>query len=231
MKTLLLSLGLITTITTVANSAISVKTSTDIINSTNNLSNYKEKEYKTELVETMNLKISNANEEEIKQLILDSLFLLNNQVHINTKLFDDLQDYQMKALFSDIKFENAIQEMYQNKMLIINDQGKFIFIDFNNIQPQIAGVWAVSHWYWFGWWKLVFDHSTSVSMTYLLDTLSGAMDLAEVIADWYPWSAVMLALFSAFCFANSLIFDSYDHGKGVWIGWYIVVPDMGWGSN
>ncbi len=229
MKSLLLSLGLGTALLSITNFAASIKSSTNLVNNTTNqLSN--SEQYAKELATTMDLEISNNNEEQIKQIVLNSLFIVNNQVCVNTNSFVNLQDLKIKNLFIDANFEKTIQKMYENKMLVLNEEVKFVFTDFK-VQFEKTGVWVEKHWYWFGYWKLHLDHQSSISMNYILDAASSGTDIAYAISGWFPISGVILAAFSVFSFANSLIFNLYDHGKGVWIGWFIVIPDMGWDSN
>lgn len=229
MKSLLLSLGLTTTLLSTTNFGSSIKSSTNIATDINH-SLLNSDKYTKELVATMDLEISSNNKEQIKQIILNSLFILNNQVYINTHLLINLQNFKIKTLLNNSNFEKIIQKMYKNKMIVLNEERNFVFAD-SVVHFKNKNVWKEWHWYWFLYWKLHLNHEISASMTYILDTASSVTDVAYAISDIFPMVGTALGIFSAFCFANSIIFDSYDHGKGIWIGWFLAVPDMGWGSN
>lgn len=137
MKGLLLTLGLSAVIATTTNTAVRIETAKNLIANSSHVANYEN--YKKNLIDFMDFKISSDNEEQIKEMILNSIFLLNGEVYVNNYLFDNMQDYQLKTLLQHENFEKSIQNMYKNRFLVINEKGRFVFIEFN-VQPQIAGV-------------------------------------------------------------------------------------------
>ncbi|WP_308149876.1 hypothetical protein [Spiroplasma sp. AdecLV25b] len=91
-----------------------------------------------------------------------------------------------------------------------------------------ASVWAESHWYWFGYWKLHFSHDAIETFG---ESGHGATEIAAAISLAFPPAAPAALAIAGVVLANIALLRSYDYGNGSWLGIYLLVPDMGWGSN
>ncbi|WP_338969371.1 hypothetical protein [Spiroplasma endosymbiont of Labia minor] len=176
------------------------------------------------------------NELILKSAIEKSLFFKNNKVYIN---INRLKQYNLNDdIFSILKsdyFKNKLNEIFNLNLITFSNNIFYIVKpnEFNSFSEKnsFGNFWKVEHWYWFGWWRLHFDEQATKNIASILDFSSNSTDVGQAIGNMFPKIGITLTIFGIFCVANSFIFSLVDKGNGVWIGFWTLIPDVGWGAN
>ncbi len=180
---------------------------------------YIEKYFKTKTVQEI---------QELKQNLLSAIGLKNDVVTFDkTKLNKKIWDLKIYQIITSDQYLQVLNWYYKNKIIIFDEQGKAHFNSFLSKKVNESSWWIESYAYWFGYWRL---HLSSSAIEAFIDHSAEATEIAEQLAA-VPFINVGAVAIAAILTANAAVLKSYDHGRGAWMGWYILIPCMGFGSN
>lgn len=179
---------------------------------------------------------------ELEGDLLNSLSLVNQSIQINFDLLETYKsDIELYRVLTNNDFIDALDSTYTAGLLTYDVNYQIFSFDDNNFQAESdKHYWREKHWYWFGYYKKHFDHELSEVMADRYDLYGEHVDIArdqlgETLENAFPelggiLNDVLAGLKVIFTLKAS-IFEEYDHGKGVWIGYMWGIPNLGWGSN
>ncbi|WP_425381338.1 hypothetical protein [Spiroplasma endosymbiont of Polydrusus pterygomalis] len=180
---------------------------------------YIEKYFKTKTVQEI---------QELKENLLSAIGLKNDVVTFDkTKLNQKIWDLKIYQIITSDKYLQVLNWYYKNKIIIFDEQGKAHFNFFLSKKVNESSWWIESYAYWFGYWRL---HLSSSAIEVFINHSAEATEIAEQLAE-VPFINVGAVAIAAILTANAAMLKSYDYGRGAWMGWYILIPCMGFGSN
>ncbi len=186
--------------------------------------------------------LANHPDSELEEDLLNSLSLVNQSIQINFDLIEVYKnDIELYQVLTSSDFIAALNNIYTTGLLTYDVNYKTFSFDDNDFQTESnKHYWREKHWYWFGYYKKHFDHELSEVMADRYDLYGEHIDMArdqvgETLENAFPElggivNDVLAGLKVIFTLKAS-IFEEYDHGKGVWIGYMWGIPNLGWGSN
>ncbi len=171
--------------------------------------------------------------------------ILNSAPKYNISLNKNLilKDYNENIINSDIYNLLASQNYIDNINEEINaNEINSIYIDNNKLNfngdddsnvvsnENSNDMWVISHWYWFGYWKLCISENISNSIKNILSKNGNAKSISSFIATLdiftkIPLLKVVLNDLSLFLFnTNALNIANYDKGAGLYLGFLLFLP-------
>lgn len=157
----------------------------------------------------------------MKENLINAISIKNQQILVDkNKLNQKIWNTSIYQLITSDKYTKSLALQLKMGLISFNKNKQIKFETQNNE----VNIWAESHWYWFGYWKLHFSHDG-------IDTLGESGHGAAAISLVFPPAAPAALSIAGVVLANTALLRAYDYGNGSWLGIYLLVPDMGWGSN
>lgn len=175
--------------------------------------------------------------ENIKNNLIDSIMLINNQITINYQnLNKNLYSEAIYQAILSVEYLNTLK-MQQELNLISFDSNNHINFDKEPVSKYGSDIWMETHWYWFVWAKIHFSYNGIWKILNMIQRVgeNPAGKAAAITAFLFTQLSIATVLAIAlgvFLVASYFVLLGYSNNlKGCWIGILTVVPGAGWGSN
>ena len=174
---------------------------------------------------------------ELEYDLLNSLSLVNQSIQINFDLLETYKsDIELYQVLTSNDFITALNEMYHKNLLTYDSNYQIFSFSSDRVQAELnvklfKGFYLEVHWYWLAYYKLHVNHEWSQKIKKALTAASSVGAAIAGLIDQEPASRTAIAALTIVCILMSWVFDEYDHGKGVWVGFLFANPCIGWGSN
>ncbi len=152
-----------------------------------------------------------------------------NQHIINNDIYNLLvsKNY-ITTINSEVNDDKLDSINIKNNKLNFNGDDDSNVMANKNLDNNTSDIWVISHWYWFGYWKLCFNEDISKILEKMFDDGDNAATISYYIAELKDFKSVpilgqILNILSDFLYGFETIFDS-DEGAGIYIGFWILVP-------
>ncbi|PPE05379.1 hypothetical protein [Williamsoniiplasma lucivorax] len=255
MKKLLIILG---SLAIVGSSAVTTVAYTkhDVISQKNNVSLTTKKqidhkgnkiESKIQEFEDWHNNLTIAQQQEAYQNYMSALIIDENNLFLGINIDKLDKDLFSNNILKQLQSQNYYKSMDKIDVSLYLNDSQIVKQQLTNRIFDGWQVWTEAKWYWFGWWKLCFNDQASKDIANffgstnsdaigatgdILEAASKAVaNISSLLSKIFSWSPVFLGVVIAFLQANAWIFEKNNDGNGIWIGFFGIIPYMGWGSN